>query len=54
MIVKIVSGIIALLLVAAFVLPPAIKLKDPALIAVIILGYVFMLVDLWQSIRERE
>ena len=54
MIMKIVAGIIAIVLVFAFVLPPAVKLKDPALIAVIALGMVLMLIDLWQSLRERE
>ena len=54
MVMKIVAGIIAALLVLAFVVPPAYKLKDPALIAVIVLGVVLMLIDLWQSLHERE
>lgn len=54
MVMKIVSGLIAVLLVIAFVTPPAVKLKDPALIVVIIIGLVLMLLDLWQSLRERE
>ena len=54
MIMKIVAAIIAVLLMLAFVLPPAVKLKEPALIAVIALGMVLMLIDLWQSLRERD
>jgi len=54
MIMKIIAGIIAIALVLAFVIPPAWKLKDPALIAVIALGMVMMLVDLWQSLHEKE
>ena len=54
MLMKILAGILAAVLVLAFVAPPAYKLKDPALIAVIILGIVLMLIDLWQSLRERE
>lgn len=54
MIMKIAAGLIAVTLVLAFVIPPAIKLKDAALTAVILLGIVMMLVDLWQSLHERE
>ena len=54
MVVKIVAGIVAVVLVIAFVLPPAIKLKDVALAIVIALGVVLMLIDLWQSLRERD
>ena len=54
MVMKVIAGIIAVVLVIAFVLPPAIKLKEPALIAVIALGIGLMLIDLWQSLRERE
>ena len=54
MVMKIVAGIIAIVLVVAFVLPPALKLKEPALIVVIGLGIVLMLIDLWQSLRERD
>lgn len=54
MVMKVIAGIIAVVLVVAFVLPPAIKLKEPALIAVIALGIVMMLVDLWQSLHDGE
>jgi hypothetical protein len=54
MVMKVVAGIIAVVLVVAFVTPPAYKLKDPAMIVVIALGIVLMLIDLWESLRERE
>ena len=54
MIVKAISGIIALVLMIAFILPPAVKLKEPALAIVICIGVVLMLVDLWQSLHERD
>ena len=54
MLLKILTGLIAALLMLAYVLPPAIKLKDAALIAVLALGAVLMLIDLYQSLRERE
>jgi hypothetical membrane protein len=53
-IVKIVAGIIAVILVIAFVLPVAIKLKDAPLAIVIVVGVVLMLIDVWQSLREKE
>ena len=54
MILKIVTGIIAMVLMIAFVLPPALKLKDTALWVVVGLGVVLMLIDLWQSLHERD
>ncbi|MGH8667289.1 MAG: hypothetical protein ACREUX_23770 [Burkholderiales bacterium] len=54
MVMKVIAGIIAVVLVVAFVLPPAVKLKEPALIVVITLGIVLMLIDLWQSLKERD
>jgi hypothetical protein len=54
MIMKVIAGIIAVVLVVAFVLPPALKLKEPALIMVIALGIVLMLIDLWQSLKEQD
>ncbi len=51
---KIFAGIVAVALMLAYVVPPAIKLKDAALAIVIAIGVVMMLVDLWQSLRERD
>lgn len=51
---RIFAGIIAATLLIAFLAPPALKLKDPALAAVILIGVVMMLVDLWQSLRSGD
>ena len=54
MILKSITGLIALTLMIAYVLPPAIKLKHVALAVVIAIGVVLMLIDLWQSLREND
>ena len=54
MIGKAICGIIAMVLMIAYLLPPAIKLKDAALAVVIAIGVVLMLLDLWQSLHERD
>ena len=54
MILKSITGLIALTLMIAYVLPPAVKLKDVALAVVIAIGVVLMLIDLWQSLREND
>ena len=46
--------VIAALLMLAYLVPPAIKLKDAALIAVLGLGAIMMLIDLYQSLWERD
>ena len=51
---KLVASLIAVVLMAAFLVPPALKLKDAALIAVIAIGIVLMLIDVYQSLRERD
>lgn len=51
---KIFAGIVAIVLMLAYVVPPALKLKHVALAIVIGIGVVMMLIDLWQSLRERE
>lgn len=54
MAIKILGGVVALSLVIAYLLPPLVKLKDVALGAVIVIGIVMMLVDLWQSLQKEE
>lgn len=51
---KILAGIIAIILVVAFLAPPVLKLQDLALSAVILIGIVMMLVDLLQSLRSKD
>ncbi len=52
--IKIFAGLVALVLVIAFLSPVVFKLKDIALGIVIGIGIVLMLVDLWQSLQSKE
>ena len=54
MAIKILAGIIATILVLAFLAPPVLKLQDVALGAVILIGIGLMLVDLWQSLQSKN
>ena len=54
MLVKVVSGIIAATLLIAFLSPPAVKLQEVALVAVMAIGLGMMLVDLWQSLQSKD
>ena len=51
---KILTGIIAMLLTIGFLAPPVIKLKDPALLVVMLIGVTLMALDLWQSLHEKD
>jgi len=51
---KIVAGIVAASLLLAFLAPPAVKLLEVPLIAVMGIGVAMMLVDLWQSLQSKE
>ncbi len=52
--IKIVAGLVALALMLGYLLPPVFKLKDFGLGAVILLGLVMMLFDLWQSLQSKD
>lgn len=54
MIFKVVAGIVAMILALGFLAPPVIKLKDPALAVVIVIGVVLMVIDLWQSLQSKD
>jgi len=54
MFVKLFSAVVALVLFLGYLLPVAIKLKEPALVSVMLIGAVMMLVDLWQSLQRRD
>jgi len=54
MIVKVFAGIIAVFLVVIYLIPPVYKLKDFELGAVVLIGIVMMLVDLWQSLQSKD
>jgi hypothetical protein len=51
---KIFAGVVALLLLVAFVTPHVLKLKDIPLGIVVAAGIVMMLVDLWQSLKSKD
>jgi hypothetical protein len=51
---KIVMGLIALAMALAFFAPPAVKLKDPAMIVVILIGVVAMIKSFVEFVREKD
>lgn len=52
--VKIFAAVIAVVLMLGYLTPVVLKLKEVALAVVIVIGIAMMLVDLWQSFRERD
>jgi hypothetical protein len=48
------AGIVALILMLGYLLPPVFKLKQIDLGIAIIGGLALMLVDLWQSLKSKE
>jgi len=52
--VKIICGFAAAALVVMFTGAVVVKLKEPALTIVILLGIAMMLVDIWFSIRSKD
>lgn len=54
MFVKLVTAIVALVLFFGYLIPVAFKLKEQSLAAVMGVGEVMMLVDLWQSLQRRD
>ena len=54
MAIKIFSGVVAVILLLAYLTPVMLKLKDPALVLVMLVGIALMLVDLWQSLQSKN
>ena len=54
MAVKIFAGAVASVLMLCYLLAPVFKLKEVELGIVIVVGLAMMLVDLWQSIWEKD
>jgi hypothetical protein len=52
--VRIVAAVVAAALFLSYVGAIAVKMKDLALGAVILVGFVMMLLDLWQSLARKE
>jgi hypothetical protein len=54
MAIKIFSGIVAVILMLVYLAPVMLKLRDPALVLVMLVGIALMLVDLWQSLQSKN
>lgn len=54
MILKVLAGLLAVVLVVIYLIPPVYKLKDIELGVVVAIGLVMMLVDLVQSLRKDD
>jgi hypothetical protein len=52
--IKIFAGIVAIVLMIAFLSPVVFKLKDISLGVVILIGITMMLIDLWQSLQSED
>ena len=52
--VKIFSGLVAISLLLAYLVPLVIKLKEVSLGVIMLIGVVMMLVDLWQSLQSKD
>ncbi len=52
--IKIAAGLVAVVLMLGYLLPPVFKLKDVELGIVILAGLAMMLVDLWQSLKSKD
>ncbi len=51
---KIVMGVIGVGLAIAFLLVPVVKLKEPAMAVVILIGVAAMIVNLIEVVRDKE
>lgn len=51
---KIIASIVAAALLLIFISPVVVKLQDVALSAVVLIGVVLMVADIWQSLREAD
>jgi hypothetical protein len=54
MAVKLIAGIIAAVLLMAFLGSVILKLREFALGAVMLIGIVMMLVELWETLQEKD
>lgn len=54
MIFKVFAGIVAAVLLIGFISPVVVKLREPALVVVAIIGIAMMGVDIWQSLKSKD
>jgi predicted ABC-type exoprotein transport system permease subunit len=52
--IKIFAALVAVVLVLGFLSPVVFKLKQVALAAIVLIGIVMMLVDLWNSLHRED
>jgi hypothetical protein len=50
---KVLAGILAAALLIVYLAPIVLKLRDPALTIVAVVGIALMLIDLWQSLQSK-
>lgn len=48
------AGLVAVVLLITYLAPVVLKLREPALTIVVLVGFVMALVDLWQSLQSKE
>jgi len=48
------AGLVAVILMLGYLLPPVFKLKETDLGIAIIAGLALMLIDLWQSLKSKD
>jgi hypothetical protein len=51
---KIFAGVVAVVLMLGYLLPPVFKLKEVDLGIAIVCGLILMLIDLWHSLKSEE
>jgi hypothetical protein len=51
---KIFAALVAVVLMLSYLMPLVLKLKEASLAAVVLIGVVMMLVDLWQSLQRPD
>lgn len=54
MLTKLIFGVLAMVLMTTFVGAIVLKLKDPALAAVVLIGLALMVYDFIESLREKD
>ena len=54
MVFKFLAGVFAAALVVTYLAPVLLKLRDPALTIVALVGIALMLIDLWQSLQAKN
>ena len=51
---KIVMGIVAIGMALAFLAPPLVKLKEPAMIVIVLIGVAAMIYNFVEVVREKD